>query len=115
MRITRTLTVLALFLTVGSMLPVTCFALPSNVATGSGSMQGGCHGHHGPMHGPIHSCCYTQHPQQAALKTVASPRPVLSAVVGSIAMHDVVEPANRFIPRVDVQDSSPPLFAVLRI
>jgi len=78
-------------------------------------MQGGCHGHHGPMHCPIHSCCYTQHPQQAALNTVASPRIILNAVLGSIAVHDVVEPANRFIPKVDATDSSPPLFTVLRI
>lgn len=78
-------------------------------------MLGGCHGHHGPMHCPIHSCCHTQHPQQAALKTVASSRVVLNAVVGSIAVHEVVEPANRFTPKVALQDSSPPLSTVLRI
>jgi len=78
-------------------------------------MQGGCHGHHGPMHCPIHSCCYTQHPQPAALKTAASPQPAQNAMLRAIAMHDVGEPANCFTPKVDVEDSSPPLFPVLRI
>jgi hypothetical protein len=50
-----------------------------------------------------------------ALKTAISPQPVLDALAGSIAMHDVVEPVSRFTPKVDVQDSSPPLSTVLRI
>ncbi len=115
MRASRTLTVFAVFVIAGSILPVTCLGLSANIPPGSGGMQGGCHGHHGPVHCPIRSCCYTQHPQPVALKTAISPQPVLDALAGSIAMHDVVEPVSRFTPKVDVQDSSPPLSTVLRI
>lgn len=78
-------------------------------------MPGGCHSHHTPAHCPARSCCYTQHPQPAAVKTTASPRVVLSAMLGSIAGHEVVAPGNRFTPKVEVEDASPPLSAVLRI
>jgi hypothetical protein len=96
------------------MLPVSCLA-PANIAAGAGDMQGGCHDHHTPAHCPARSCCYTQHRQPAAVTTPASPRVVLSAILGSIAAHDGVEPADRFTPIIAIEDSSPPLFTVLRI
>jgi hypothetical protein len=115
MRITRTLAVLTLSLVVGWMLPALCLALPSNAVTGSGSMHGGCHDHSAPAHCPIHSCCYSQHPQPAAVKATAPPRVALSAAPGSIVVHDPVQSANRFIPKVNIKDSSLLLSTVLRV
>jgi hypothetical protein len=77
-------------------------------------MAGGCHGHHGPMPKPAHSCCYAEHQAPAAVLT--APVPVATpSVIAWISTSDTDTPQAGAILNVEARDSSPPLFTVLRI
>jgi hypothetical protein len=61
--------------------PLMCLALPAGIP--SGTTAGGCHGHHGRLPLPIHSCCYAgpQAPAQIQIASLLAPVNVVVADV----------------------------------
>jgi len=115
MHSSRPVTILALMLVLTFGLSTACFALHGQLsAPTTGQTPGGCHGHHGPMPQPAHSCCYAG--QQITAPVQFAPSPVaLHTVVGSICGFDTAVSHSGIAPAVQENDSSPPSRSVLRI
>jgi len=107
-------TVVALVIIVGSMLPVVCVGVPVHGDPASNMMPAGCHGTHVPARAPAHSCCRTSGRQPAALPIATFPALTLHSEVASVDVDRRAAAVDRAAINLDV-NSSPPLPAVLRI
>jgi hypothetical protein len=94
-----------------------CFASPMSAITpvSSGMPEGGCHGHHGPMPSPAHTCCFAAH-QVPAATPIAPPPMAMDAVASDLIYDLLVGESDAGVPApVSLIGSSPPLTTVLRI
>lgn len=109
----RPVAILALILMLTFGLSSVCFAVPAHVLIPvSGDTPGGCHGHHGPMRPPVHSCCNAAHQFPAA--TPIAPLPAVLDSVGPCVTAPV-DTQPRAVGPAAANDSSPPSVTVLRI
>lgn len=107
----RLLTVIAMTLTVASVLLPACVALPMGAVPTA--MPSDCHGENGNMPAPSHTCCYAGHHAPATVE--AAPAPVVLVVsVDLVYMSDDGHATDRHALPVST-DASPPPPAVLRI
>jgi len=91
-------------------LPTLCFVWSPSTSLGTNS---GCHGHHGPMPQPTHSCCYAA--DQVPAVPVAPALIGTTCVVHRIIIPNLVAHRDGVASRIAADNPSPPLPAVLRI
>jgi len=112
----RVLAIVALFLVLGSALPVFCVPMSpmGTRAQDAAPMPcGGCHGHHRQAPAPTHDCCAT-HVPAAALQAAASVTPL--NLVAHRQANERPGTSDRVLAAcVDRTEFSPPPTAVLRI
>ena len=104
----------ALILMLVFTLPTVCVALTGSIASASGNMRGGCHGNHGPMRLPKHSCCYAGHQVPGPARTAPS-LVALNVVAGRIETPENTQPETGTALTLIGNAFSPPLATVLRI
>src|SRR5579872_4170039 len=113
----RPLALFAILLTLMFAISTVCFASPMSAIApvSSGTPDGGCHGHQGPMPSPAHTCCFAVH-QVPAATPIAPPPVALDAVASDLICALLVGESDAGIPApVSAIGSSPPLTTVLRI
>ena len=108
-----TIFVLALMFMFALASPCVAFSVGTSTPGNSGTAPGGCHGHHGPMPKPTHSCCYAT---QAVPIPVQITRPLaaLQTLSNIITFNLAATPTDLAVTEYS-SDASPPLFSILRI
>jgi len=89
------------------------FPATMSMPMNSGTTPGGCHGHHGPMPPPTHSCC-DSHQVPAAVQ-IARAAVGLNFVAGWLGTADIIRPRTCAVRTMDTPDLCLPLSTVLRI
>ena len=102
---------LAMVMVICSTLMFLCLALPASASPATNS---GCHGHHGPLPQPAHSCCYAA--QQAPAALPVAPSPIgLTWFANRISAIDLGGPRADAVREVVIGSLPLPLPAILRV